>query len=55
MHVDVMRSALEEGYAGCDSDANKVLTATTSRSQKQQGQAAKLSRSIQTDPGFCAK
>jgi hypothetical protein len=31
------------------------LTATTSRSQKQQGQAAKLSRSIQTDTGFCAK
>jgi hypothetical protein len=31
------------------------LTATTSRSQKQEGQAAKLSRSIQTNMGFCAK
>jgi hypothetical protein len=31
------------------------LTATTSRSQKQEGQAAKLSRSIQTNTGFCAK
>jgi hypothetical protein len=31
------------------------LTAATSRSQKQEGQAAKLSRSIQTNTGFCAK
>jgi hypothetical protein len=54
-HVDVIRSALEEGMLAAIPTPTMSLTATTSRSQKQEGQAAKLSRSIQTNTGFCAK